>query len=459
MEPGAVNPMRRGEWILGGIVVLELAAAAGGLAWWYHRPPQAPPIDPRFVDPLAVQEMEAAARCRTPEAWAKLAEEYLATGYFPQAEACYRQSLQQRGGHVETVFRHAFTLERLGRIEEAIAAYEQAAALGHPRPADVRYYVAKCHLRLGRDADAATIWTQLPDVPIARYELAVYYWRTGQYDAAERLAMALDREFPTSYPPAGLLHRIALMRGDAAAAARWADTFAYRSQPLPTPFDHEVSWIFATANSIGSDRYFRDAGRAYQVGQWAEAERLLRQALAAGWSPEMADRLAEVQYLQGDPAAARRALQEVVEQDGPTWEVLWRLGQAYAATGQPQEALQLWKRAAAWATGRYAAELLKDLADWYEHRQQPEKAKSYRVHALVREAVGHLDDGQPQAARPLLQQAVQLDPAAATAWFFLGEAERLAHNPQAARAAYRRCLELQPHHGRAAEAMQLLPQQ
>src|SRR5207248_10295520 len=125
------------EWAIGGLVVF------GRLG----REVPAPVPDLTMIDSITAGELRAkAAQCRTPEQWADLGEAYLVTGFFPEAEAC----LGEAAALVPTAdvaFKHAFALERLGRLEEANADYEAAVRLNHPRAADCWYYVGKNHLR------------------------------------------------------------------------------------------------------------------------------------------------------------------------------------------------------------------------------------------------------------------------------------------------------------------------
>jgi tetratricopeptide (TPR) repeat protein len=451
------------------LLVLELVAAA---LFLYRRkvlPPPPVPEDLAALDPLTRSELEAQiARCRSGTQWwnllswgnaadwQQLGEQYLALGYFPEAEACLRQAMTWDRHQAEAAFRHAFALERLGRIDEAIAAYEEALRRGHHRQADIHYYIGKNHLRMERREAAQAAFQAAGDLPAARYELALLAAEAREWEHARTLAEHLAQEHPQAYHPAALLHRLAVWQNDRAAAGRWADAFEARPHPLPSPFDTEFDWVFRTANSLGRDGRFRDAGRLYHAGQLAEAERLLRQALEAAWSPEVADRLADTLARQRRLAEARAVLLEMLARDGPTWELLWRLGQAEADLGRRAEAEAYWQRAVTLATGPAAAELYRDLSQWYQ-ASQPQRARHYQARAALAEGIGQLDQGQAAAALRWLEEAVTADPELAPAWFFLAQAQRRLGQTAAARQAYAQCLRLQPHHGRATAALTLLP--
>lgn len=451
--PGWQRTLSRFEWLCLLLLTGELLTGMV-LAYRQYSRPAPPPVDGSFADALTQAELqEQAASCRTAKDWKQLGTNYLAAGYFPEAEACLREASRRAPAEADYAFAHAFALERLGQIEAAIAAYEEALRRGHHRPADVHYYVGKNHLRLEQTEAAWKAFVNAGDLAAARYERALLAERRQAVDEARHLAEQLARDFPEAYQPAGLLHRLALLRGDIREAAIWADQFNYRPRPLPTPFDHEADWVFRTANGLGRDRLFRDAGRHYQLGQWDQTEQLLRQAQQTVWTPEVADRLADTLFLQGRQAEAQQVLMEILERSGPSWEVLWRIGQIEAGRGRLEEALRYWERAREWATGPLAAELYRDLSEAYQRLQHSERSRQCLGRAHLLQGIQQLDQGQWANAAAELEQAVRLAPELADAWFFLGEARRCNHQEAEARRAYQECLQRQPHHGRATEAL------
>ncbi len=434
---------------------LALAIAAellvGGWLVWRHVHALHPPVpDPSAVDAVTAAEFrDLAAAATTADGWGNLGEAYLATGFYPEAAACLTRAAAL-DPTADRHFKHAFALERLGLLEDANAEYRAAAAANHPRAKDCWYYVGRNHLRLENAAAAAEAFAKAQPLPGARFELARL---AGQADAeAGRLAT----EFPTAYPPVALRLRLAVLRNENTTAL--ADAFARRPRPLPTPFDAEVDWVMGRASGVGHARLFRDAGRDLQAGRAAAAEEKLRAALAARWDPEVADKLADVRFAQGDRAEALRILTEVVDRGGPTAQSLWRRGQAEEAGGQLQQAVATWERAAALASGPGGRDLLQDLAAAHERLGDKEKAKRYPARAHLAAGIAAVDAGRWDEATTALGHATEADPASANAWFELAEAHRLAGRPADARAAYERCLKLNPDHGRAARAVRLLPQ-
>jgi tetratricopeptide (TPR) repeat protein len=447
----------RTQWLLLAVIVTEWAVG-GPIAFGRLRQGATPPVpDLTMTDSVTADELRAkAAQCRTPDQWADLGEVYLATGFFPEGEACLREAIALGATNADFAFKHAFALERLGRLEDANAEYEAAVRLNHPRAADCWYYVGKNYLRREQADSAATAFERARPLPGARYESALLQARAGHVAQAHAEARRLSGEFPSAFEPVSLRYRLALARNDVPAADALADEFARRPQPLRTPFYTEVDWVTARANGVGRSRIYHDAGRAMQSGRVAEAEAGLRKLLAVGWAPEVADRLAEVLFATGRQREASEVLADSVDRGGPSYGQLWLLGQAYDATGQSARALETWERAARLATGPWTQGLWQDLTRGYERTGDRDRASAFRAKAQLAAGMNLLDAGKPSEAVTALRQAVEADPGLAHAWYALGEAYRARQRPAEARAAYERCLAIDPYHGRARRALKLL---
>jgi tetratricopeptide (TPR) repeat protein len=439
----------RTQWLLLGVIAAEVALGAFLLVRHLNQP--TPPIpDWNAVDPVATGELRSrVTSCQTGPHWQKLGELYLASGYFPEAEACLRQAARLTPGNAGLAFRQAFALERLGQAREAIAAYTQAIERGHSRKADCWYYVGRNHLRLGETDAARAAFQRAGDLPGAEYERALLDAEEGHPAEAQATAKRLAEAYPEAYPPVGLLYRLARRRGDDREASLLAESFTRRPRPLPTPFDHEVDWVFDLANRLGRNRLLQEARREAEAGRLPTAEKLLRTALEAGWTPEVADKLAGVLLAQGQRAEGLDLLVGATARGRASPELLWRLGQAQGEAGQPQRALETWERASRMATGPAASDLLQDLADRTNPSGRGDQGRRLTARARLARAVGLLDAGRPREALAEASGATEADPNLAEAWFNLGEALRQVGQPVEARRAYEHCLQRNPDHGRA----------
>jgi tetratricopeptide (TPR) repeat protein len=446
--------MTRLDWLLAGVIAAELAV--GGYLAASRLREKTPPIpDLALIEPLAAGEVAALAQRASeragPEDWKRLGEVYLATGYFPEAEACYRESAG-RSDDADTAFRHAFALERLGRLDEANAAYRRAAERGHRRAADCWYYVGRNHLRAERAGEAREAFARAGDLPAARYELAKLDAREGRRAEAAAAASQLAGEHPAALQPPLLLYRLQLPAG-----AEAADRFRRAPARLPNPFDAESKWATDTFQSLGAARHSGEGARLLKEGRLDPAGRSLREALHGRWDPADADQLAEIAFQRNRPDEALRLIEEVVNRAGPSYDFLWRLGDAHEALGKPDAARAAWERAARLATGPDAKDLFFKLSTVLEKAGEPDAARAYLARAYLAAGRGEFDKGKFADAAAAFRGAVEQEPQLAHAWYYLGEVHRSQRRFAEARAAYGRCLQIDPDHGRAARGLALLP--
>jgi superkiller protein 3 len=127
-------------------------------------------------------------------------------GKFAEALTNYEQSLARRPGSQQTWRSKGDALNRLGRLDEARAAWEKAASLAQnmltANPSDVyaRSFLAVCRAKLGQDAEARQLVAQAmreaADNPEVIYDGAVVHALTGRLDDSRSL---LDRAIKAGY--------------------------------------------------------------------------------------------------------------------------------------------------------------------------------------------------------------------------------------------------------------------
>jgi predicted Zn-dependent protease len=163
-----------------------------------------------------------------------------------------------------------------------------------------------------------------------------------------------------------------------------------------------------------------------------------------------------VQFVLGKPHEAAKLLSEAMERDGPTFELLWRLGQVHQALGEPEQAVAMWERAIPLATGPQAQGLWQELSDVNTRLGRKEQARLFAARAQLAEGMTVLDQGRPADAVTVLARAVEADPNQAQAWYYLGRAHWRHGSTAEAQGAIKRCLALDPNHGRAIRLARLL---
>lgn len=411
--------MTTAQFRLAALIVIELL---GGAYYLLTRAPQAlPPIPdlstahPRIADHVRT----SAAAVRTPDDWAALGESYVAYGYFPEGEACYRVAAALEPGNADRAAEWAFALERVGDFAGANATYERAFALGHADASGCWYLIGRNHLRTEDVPAARAAFETAGNHPSARYELARLAVRVGNAMAAIPALDKLMTEFPTAVQPPLHRHKIEALAGTPLAAV-FADRATRAPGRLTTPFDRDWKRLEDTYYRLGPARELKELESLVAQGRGKDAEPRLGALQRDGWESSAADLLAEVAFQANRPADA--------------WERATRLG-----------------------VGAETKDAWHHLAAHHERSGNTTEMKRARARAYL--GAGHELhwSGKPADALAAFDVAVENDPQLAAAWYYLGESNRLRGNPVAARAAYARCLAIDPDFGRAHSALTLLP--
>jgi len=452
--------MSRLQWLLAGVIAVELAVSAYFVTGRL-REKTPPAADLTIFDPVTAEQFRGLDRtCRQtgkPADWAKLAEAYLAYGYYPESAACYGVAQDLAPNDADFAFKHGFALDRLGQTKVANACYRRAIELKHPRSSDCWYYIGRNHLREEDDASAKPAFEMAKDLPAGRYELAKMEARLSGYREIPGALGRLLLEFPYRVEPNQLRCRIETLRGRPHDAAVYSDRTSRARQRIPVPFDIDSKSTLDVFGQLGGARLVKIAERQLTAGALAEAERNLRAAIAAEWAPELADQLAEVAFQEERLDEALKLLQEILEREGPSAHFLSRLGDAYEGLKQPENARAVWERAVAMGSGWDLKDLHFKLATSYEQAGDKGRAAHHMARANLKAGIREFWTDDLNDARMLFTKATDIEPTLAHAWFYLGEVARLTNHPADARSAYERCLSLDPGHGGALRGQALLP--
>lgn len=454
--------MRRGVLLLWAVVSLELILGA----WSVERRLNSPrPPEPNLtrLDSLAAQEiaeLRRTANLQSRAGWQQLAEAYLGYGFFPAAELCYQQAVRLDPQATEVRFGQAFCLERLGRLEEAIALYREIIPQAEtPLAGRCWYHIGRCALRLEDLSTAESAFRAALPESTARFQLAKLLLRTDRVPEAHQIAEELGQAYGSDLRVAQLRAQIAAAQGDLRTARAHLD-FAERAKQRLT-LDDNHDYLEPFRNRFGLARQLREFEQKFAEGSREAAAESLRQTLEtnANWANRASLLLvvaAETQVSLQRPEAAIELLEKHFERGPVTPDSLKLLGDAYRLSDRPQEAWEAWQRAAAMQPG---ADLYLRLAD--EAARREETALSMRLEGLSRLELGidAFQSNEVLLAMQEFQRTVQLFPGLAHAWFYLGEMLRISGRPAPAREAFERCLKLNPAHGRAAAALARLDEE
>lgn len=440
-------------------ILLALEFATGAFFALRRPVPPAPPqTDSEQLDALTARDLQILeANLASADDWRRLAETYLASGFFAAGEACYRQAATLEPTQADILFEWAFCLAQMGAVESSNAAFDRALQAIAPHPDEVQYFIGRNYLRLENPAQAAAAFRKAGTLPGAQYELARLLHRQGKDREAAEVLDAILSTHPRAIEPNLLRHRVSRKLGDAAAAERFRDQAEQATGKLPTPFQAQWQRLNAVRDRLGWMTRYRQAAELVQAGQRDAAAEVYRELLKVRWERTALDQLSFTELSRGNDREAIRLLEEIVAREGPSVEMLAALGDAHASKGRLDEAMALWKKGVVLRDREPLGDLLRYLLD--AAKSQKDNAAAQHWEARAREEVGIASFRQRhfKEARQQLEAAVRLDPELTSAWFYLGETRREANELAAAREAYQQCLKLRPFHGRALRGLELSP--
>jgi tetratricopeptide (TPR) repeat protein len=419
--------------------------------------PRPPEVDWALFDPITADEFRAAvARCESAQDWRALGELYMATGCFPQAELCHRIACELAPRDATLARQWAFALERLALLDEANVQYRRAIDLKQADPDACRYFIGRNLLRAEKPDQARAIFEEGRALPANRYELARLHLRAGELAQAAAILDGLSANRPGALQPHLLGYRVQLEREDGRRAFTHADRARYAPQKLHNPFDEEAQRIVKVTQTLGANRHWKEGRDLIEAGRLDDARTMLREAGRVFDSSAVTELLAEVALRQHRFGEAVELLEEFEARHGATARIAARVGDVWAAAGDAAKARASWLRAVQLAAGLDMQSTHYKLA--MSLGAMGNEGEAQRHLGLAHYFVGRalVQAGRPAEAADLFSTAVKHDAKLVQAWFYLGEAQRLAGQERSAASAYEKCLELNPHHGRAHASLAFL---
>ena len=427
-----------------------------------------PRLDWRATEPATVRDIEASEMrlsSGAPDDWFELAEIYRTFGFFPESEYCYRQSDRMAPNRPVVLYSIAVTLDLMGQTSEASAIYRKVLQLLEDneglvtKPYDPTVLGQYCWLRIGEDklreenpAEAEKALRLANLLPKARLLLARVLYRSGHAEEASQLMDEMVQQFP------GFMD-FAQMKSWAEAElghldnARTFDNLALRSDKRPPLWDITYPEIRARREKFGSLRWFNLSQQGAAKGLDQDAHELAGKSVASMWNEEYAQHLAGLEMKANNPKRAIELLEQSVFHTGGNAAGFVLLGEARSQSGDAAKARESWKLADQFEPdsalrSRMAAGYQK-LGDTAEARRQTGLAQFQAGKSLWLK-------NDLNAAATRFEESARLLPDHAHTWFYLGEIRRLQGDKSAAEAAYRRCLVLNPDHGRALREIERL---
>ncbi|MBI3864700.1 MAG: tetratricopeptide repeat protein, partial [Planctomycetia bacterium] len=425
----------------------ELAAAAGLAVLRLVSTAPTPPLVQQYNDTLTGQELLSLPDSflyDSVEKWRTLAETYAAFGYFSKADACFRRARAANPASAEIAYQHGYCLNRLGRVDEALAAFAQVIELNDPLYTNrAWFHIGESNLRLERAEVAMHAFEQAGDGHFPSvYQRARFLVRSGRATDAVPLLQVLGDAFPRDV-------RVWRLRAQAASDQGLADELSQARDALEIAtvdlmmddleaVHKRIRARFAMAREISLATEQKQAGNAA-----AAADRLTRLVKQnTRWENVyllLLQDAADFQVMAENTDVARELLTRQIEVEQFPTPVAWQLrGEVEFAGHNWQAARDAWTRAEFMRPG--SVDQIK-FATAIEHLGDIAQAKRHLALAGLFAGKNRFRQGEFESARTMLQQAASIDPDVADLWFYLGECERRLGDDRQAESAFRRCRE------------------
>lgn len=445
---------------LDGILILLLIVEAGVGAVLFHRreaPSPTPPVPELAASSSLGQDLrELAANCRSTDDWRELAEVYVAYGYYAEADACYEHVLSLRPRDPAVLFESAFLLSREGRLDTSDRLFAEAIDAGHPQPAECWYYIGRNHLRAENAEKAAAAFTQAKELPAAQLDLARIRLRAGDARGALELLQPLLAAEGNTIEPNRLAYQCYQQLHEPLKAAGFAEKAADTERPMFVPFITQWLRFQKAIPRVGFRKRAEEGEGWIKPKRYDLAEQSLTEAVRMQWDEPAVNMLAALATLRGDHRRAVKLLQEIVDRRGPSCRRLERLADSYADLGDFEQAVSTLKLALQTRSRDDLRGVYNKLAKW--SRRLNRDADAHRYAALHRLWQGKFAFWKADWAKAEAELSVATTKlkTSTDAWFYLAETQRRLKQNDKARASYRRCLTLDPHHGRAQRGLAIL---
>lgn len=436
------------------VILVELVLGLSVVAYFTTRP-KIPAVDFSQIDVEAASEINAHQQGMTlsrGEHWQSLARLYLGFGYLPQAEICARQATELDPNSKDAVYLWAVTLDRLGRLDEAVEKLKQAQTLGlGAASASVRLARLELRREAADEAEQAfrTALEQQDDEASAAVSLGRLLLLTNRAAEVEAVVRPFIEKEPQSQAPCQLMAWAELEQGRPQAAEDWRLKAEWR--PSSARFTDPLADTERWGAYFGALWWVTQGRAARAAGQDEAAAHMIQHALSLGWDEKFAIEAATLSLKLEQPRDALSMLRHVTSVAGRAPQTSFLRGEAYLIQRKTNSAIDDWSESVRLRENQ-AAE--RRLAQTYH--QQPEVEKEHVARMLFAAGIDACEAGDPEETAAAMTDSLKLKPEQSMAWYFLGEARRVQGQDGPARDAYQRCLEINPDHGRAREALAAL---
>ena len=389
--------------------------------------------------------------------WRLLAEAYLGSGHYLEAEQCFRQVVHLDATDIQAEYGRGFCLERMGQTSAAIEVFKNTAARADQQlRSTCLYQIGRCYLREENSEEAEATFRQIREQSPAAYQLAKLLIRS---DRAAEAWPILEEQIvaqPNSLKLTQLQMRAAQQLGNAQLAEELRDQEDRSEYKLN--LEYSQSFISLFASRYGLSRILSKAMQLKQEGSLSQRLSMLDRALNIVRKNELWQyrsvyiALAYVNLGLGNTDRAAQLIAEIRAHTHDDVDLRDLEALVCAANGDEESAYRIWLAAAELNPSAFLYQRLADT----NHQIPNELRQSYQGQQAFHEGIDALRNNQPAVSQNLLEGAAKLLPENERIWFYLGEAFRVQNNSEKAMAAFTECLRINPEHWRAKRQLQRL---
>ena len=463
--------MKALRWLLMATCLLEFGyACILARAWLSQTIPPQPDLSHLHAvtrSEIRALQQQVIDDSRSAVHWEKLAEAYMVFGLFPEADWCAKRAVELEPESFSATYSSGLALNQLGRTSEAIERFERAITLtaGFNRQADPQA-AARCWYCIGRNElrnapvvkppgddagiedkhvdKAESAFREAGDFLPAQRQLAHLLIRSNRASEAMAILDRLVARHPNEVTFYQLRARARDSLGDSIGAQRDQDRATQSTDVLPS--DMVTHRLQLQSSQFGLGRHLEECRNLMRSGHLAEAARRLEGYVAMDSRVPILSLLWQCEIQHGHAQQALELIQQVEETMGIGPERISAMGNAQLLLGRADQAVAHWQRAASF---KLFVEPHFELIRHFERQGDATRVKFHRARMLFAEGVYAWRENQLEPARFKLVQSLENDPGQPHAWYYLGDTLRVQGKSEEARVALERCLNLQPHHGRA----------
>lgn len=439
------------------IVLLVEAVVFAGFYFVKSSQPRPPQFSTAGVDPFTEADLtEKVSQCRSAEDFKSAAEAFMATGFFPEAVASFARAVELAPESAELAYKNGFCLSRIGKLQESNKELQRAIDLNFENASAAMYFIGRNHLRAEEPDKAEAAFRKASKLPVGKFELAKILYRKNELEEARQLLGEVSEAEPRRARVANLLSRIYLAEGDKSSAYLTgldASTYWLR---LSTPFKTENDAMKQIAGSFGIGE--KDITSQMQIGQhqFDEARRTLKSIQEHEWSPAAQDSLLKIASRTSRLIDARDVVKERFERAGPSSGILLMLGNLEDVNGNRDEAVKCWELGFQLNTDKASVECAEQLGQHYYGLRENERADEYAFYFEASKINEAARRDNYLRAEAVAKAMVKANPTIAEGYYLYARAAVGMFNRKAAIRSLKRCVQLDPTHGRAKQMLEAL---